>query len=1370
MADAALSYWTSHLRDGCDLPILELPVDHPRPPLWNSTYNSVPFLLSPEVLSQLDTLPGSVSLEIASLGVLVAVWATLLCQHSNQEEIVVGVKYSDHVLPLLINVAHGMTRSVQESAVKNTVACALENAFTPFAAIVAALTPQLPHDNSRAAIFQTTVDWESRTSQEASFSHSDVDLRVDNAADSIEGNIIYAADLFEAITAERLAQRFEVLCAAWAQASPNTEARSLNFLSDDEREMILFSFNDTSRPLSPENSMAHIHDLVAKQTWRFGMVRAIERTTPQTAEKTAQTVSLTYAQLEVCADALAWSLATSGIECDSAVALQLPKSIEMAVAILGVLRSGACYLPLDMAWPLDRRVFIVDDTSAKRLVVSLRHPAFDLEIDRFPGSIDVFRLDASRQRPLNVSTCEANFTLAFRQDILMPANLAYIIYTSGSTGRPKGVLIEHGGVVNLLVRSVPLYAETRVNKMRVPRCCISMNYVFDAFQQFFFTPLCIHGGTCVMLDSGLALLTLDKEMNFDVLADVPSVMALARVPKATKLVHIMGEALSRGVIQAVQSHDIPRLLWNWYGPTEVTINVTRRNVPISDIVKRRLASIGGPLDNVKCYIIEPKTFKLRPIGVFGELLLGGPQVARGYLNQSGKTEAAFLKNIWSDNMHKVMYRTGDLCRWFADGEVEFSGRIDFQVKLRGYRIELGEVEHALTSQPGVIEAVALLRESHGNEPKLIGYIHPPINTKILLKGLAKTLPSYMIPQEIISIENWPRTSSAKIDRSRLPKLTTLPSDCDSFRDRNLNFPTTVKLRIKKLVSSVGINLKSDDENFFDIGTSSLVLMQLVLKIRCQFNAVFTLRDLRACSSINALAHEFARDKDIDAMQSSTKIPDQLRYNFKEVAKISQTGMWRVTLPERAFCFLVRVCKKLSFYFKKRRMIQPKIQLVQRFYPLSAPSLIMCTSPNQLPTIIVPSSMPLSSLTASISCVARIMPCITGILTLEQDCIFLLCYAYGIPFKVHRAFNMKPSDLIRLPEATFNPSYLVWLAQAGFSRLIGAYFIWLVSRSESMLVLNLRPAESTWGIELVMNHAMFYGPVQHQFLKIWRRCLSTKVCILNEFDETVFGALHSHLVDWLRSSKFLKSESRLRNEIENKGWPRGLVYLSCCMYVRPSLVLDRKQVMVLQALEWFSNGIPPHYIQMHVFMMPPMQLHRKFGHDPDLSTMMWWTTPPFVMLLQGVKTNAEAIVLCLWKETEKALDTIVDESCEQSIKSTWLKKMSLLHSHEIPRYALCTNYHPDSVRFKLAVLSTQYKIARSGALFVLSVNLNVENNEKVVPFMPYITNRPCDNAEVPVCHSKSCMSMISGAVYASLEIRFLHKKQYSLTSFFTLLPG
>ena len=345
------------------------------------------------------------------------------------------------------------------------------------------------------------------------------------------------------------------------------------------------------------------------------------------------------------------------------------------------------------------------------------------------------------------------------------------------------------------------------------------------------------GDTCVFLDSQLSLLDLKNSQGIDVLCSVPSVLASAQISTDVKVVISGGEVLTEGIVRNVLGSPHRRLV-SLYGPTENSIVATHREVTGKEMKRNQLcdlnnftglSSIGKPTGNVKCYVADPDTLVLQPIGVYGELLLGGVQVARGYLNRPKLTKEKFIPSPWNPSLQDILYRTGDSVRWCENGELEFGGRIDFQVKLRGLRIELQEIEHALRAQRSVTEAVVLLRADI-DTPALVAYVQPPESARdpILLQSLKQGLPAYMVPSYSVGVEDWPRTSSGKIDRKLLPNPENFKTSEEIIKPRT-DMEMTVRDGVAEILQREPDEV-SVEANFFNLGGNSLTAVQLSRKL------------------------------------------------------------------------------------------------------------------------------------------------------------------------------------------------------------------------------------------------------------------------------------------------------------------------------------------------------------------------------------------------------------------------------------------------------------------------------------------------------------------------------------------------------------
>lgn len=748
-------YWREHLREG-RLPVLELPLDSPRAALGGGNHvrpTFAPLRLSGNVVEQLQSLKNDLS------HALLTVWALLLTRHSQQDEIVVGLldaatakaSFGSSVA-ICIHIPHGVKIVDLMDIVRRAWTSAQDHGDLCLRRIRyrANQTQESWHPLFQAYFVWNAARWM------AGSATCDIGFHGMVVDSIMEGFMAFRSDLFEREAIDRLASRFSRLATAVA-TEETTDAWSANCTPDDERQTILFDFNRSQADL-PRGMCIHQlmpGDLASHVTVEW------------------HGAQLSFAALQSHATAVANWLCTHGVLPDTRVALQLMRALEQIVGILGTLLSLGSYLPLDSKWPRERRHFIVDDALCGQLIAQ---SLCDLRL----WNCALLLIDDVRRTPMS--------TLSFA--MLHTNALAYVMYTSGSTGKPKGVLVQHDGVVNLLLGSRLRYHNDASAIFGVPT-----PYVFDVSVYNFFSSMFVHCGTLRLLQDGTALAILHQDDDMTRTSAVPSILAIARLPTLVKQVEVGGEALTQNAIDNVPSRVA---LFNYYGPTEAAVWATRREVE-RDVRLQRLSSIGKPLPNVVGFIVGPQHTMhppmYQPTGVYGELMLGGVQVARGYLNRPEATSRLFAVHAFDTG--ERIYHTGDRCRWFSDGEIDFGGRIDFQVKVRGQRIELGEIEHALRSQPSIIEAVVMLRTDL-NYPALVAYVHPaslvsatpdgmqnalPLDRVPACGDIRQRLPAHMVPSLVVGVEHWPRTSSNKVDRKQLPlpraiRVVATPTEVD----------------------------------------------------------------------------------------------------------------------------------------------------------------------------------------------------------------------------------------------------------------------------------------------------------------------------------------------------------------------------------------------------------------------------------------------------------------------------------------------------------------------------------------------------------------------------------------------------------------
>ena len=644
-------------------------------------------------------------------------------------------------------------------------------------------------------------------------------------------------------TLARHATRLLRLLQAVGQAGPDARLGELPLLDAAERVEVVEGFNATAR----EVPSATLPDRFEAQVAR----------TPGATALVFGDVQLTYAALDARANRLARHLAAEGIGPESLVALALPRSIEMVVALLGVLKAGAAYLPLDPAYPPQRLAFMLADSKAARLIGT----AGTLAILRAAGTAvpPGFALDDAELLKHLTSLPGRALTDAERAGPLQPGNLAYLIYTSGSTGTPKGAGNTHGGAVNRLEwmqDTVRLTAEDRVLQ-KTP-------WTFDVSVWEFLLPL-LQGATLVIARpeghrDPHYLSHLIAAQHITTLHFVPSMLSAfldgAAIELCDSLRHVItsGEALG-GPLRNLCLAALPgAALWNLYGPTEAAIDVTSwRCIREPD---EQAPPIGAPIWNTQLYVLDASLSPL-PIGVAGELYIAGAGLARGYLGRPGLTAERFVACPFGPPGAR-MYRTGDLARWRADGTLDFLGRADEQVKIRGFRIEPGEIEAALAAIPGLAHASVQPREIAG-ETRLVAYLVPRPGETLppaadVRATLAARLPDYMVPAAFVALDRLPLTPNGKLDRRALPA----PEGIDTGKPFRAPRDAGEALLCGLYAELTGAARVGIDDGFFALGGHSLLALRLIARLRREPGVELPLRALFENPAPEALARVLAR--------------------------------------------------------------------------------------------------------------------------------------------------------------------------------------------------------------------------------------------------------------------------------------------------------------------------------------------------------------------------------------------------------------------------------------------------------------------------------------------------------------------------------
>jgi amino acid adenylation domain-containing protein len=629
----------------------------------------------------------------------------------------------------------------------------------------------------------------------------DLSLDLSERDGRIVGSVTYATSLFDQATVERHVGYLRHVLQAMV-ADERQPVERLALLAADERTRVLEEWNRTEAAYPAD---ACIHELFQAQ---------VERTPHAVAVVFADQWS-SYADLNARANRLAHHLRSLGVGPDARVAVCVERSLEMVVSLLAVMKAGGAYVPLDPGHPAERLEYMLADSAPAAVLTQKQFQ------DRFENTgVPVLEIDAGTpewaDQPATDPVIEG----------LTPAHLAYVIYTSGSTGRPKGVAVPHRGVVNLL-RSM---RET-VGMEPADRLLAVTTYAFDISVLEMFLPL-LHGAATIVLPreraaDPAALAEAIRAYSPTVMQATPATWRMLvsteweGAPRMRALCG--GEALPADLASALRSR--VGGLWNVYGPTETTIWSTSKAVR-GDFAGASVP-IGRPVANTRVYVLDAAGEPV-PVGVAGELYIGGAGVVRGYLGRPEQTAERFVADPFSGEPGARLYRTGDLARWRADGTMEFIGRTDFQVKVRGFRIELGEIEARLAEHADVREAAVMAREDVPGDVRLVAYVVGDADAASLREHLSTALPEYMVPAAYVRLDTFPLTPNGKLDRKALPA-----PEGDAYATREYEAPVgKIEVALAEIWAELlAVEQVSRWDHFFELGGHSLLALRVVSRVR-----------------------------------------------------------------------------------------------------------------------------------------------------------------------------------------------------------------------------------------------------------------------------------------------------------------------------------------------------------------------------------------------------------------------------------------------------------------------------------------------------------------------------------------------------------
>jgi len=889
-------YWLKEFAG--EVPVLNLSYDYVRPLVQRFEGSTLHFEIGEDDTRTLKAY----ALERGStlFMVLISIYAIFLAKLSNQEDIVIGTPVTsrkqadlEHIMGMFANtlalrLSPGGEKKFSTflAEVKEKTLTAFMNQDYPYEDLIEITAVE--RDASRNPLFdtmfvlqtmETSLDTEipglrlKSCDYETGIAKFDQTLYGVESGEKLAFSLEYSTNLFKEETINRFISYFKRILSGVIR-EPAGEIRKIQLLSEEERGQVIYDFNHTEAGY-PGNKMVHriFAGQVEKAPDNIALVGPV-----QIKNKTYMTYTnhISYRELNEKAEPMAHLLQQQGILPDTVVGIMAVRSIEMVIGLMGILKAGGAYLPIDLDYPEDRIKYMLEDSGAKLLVTTSSLTKEDEKLKGWEGdrNLQIVILDVSTLLPFYPSTLPSS------HPCLSPApvnSLAYVIYTSGSTGKPKGVLVNHGALANILWSLYEKYPLSEIDNYLLKTSVVFDVSVVELFGWF------IGGGRLTVLEANgekdpqCILDTISRcrvtHINF-----VPSMFkAFMHMlnPQNTqqlsglKYIFLAGEALWPGLVTRFKNlaAHIDIILENLYGPTEAAVYASGYSLQEWDGSGN--IPIGKPLPNIKLYILD-RDGRLQPIGIPGELSIGGMGLARGYLNRPDLTAERFVHDLWDsqdyqDGYHrsymsyisKRLYKTGDLAQWLPDGNIQFLGRIDQQVKIRGFRVEPGEIENKLQSHECIKEAVVLEREDKTGDKYLCSYIVPTsIGSKEVLKSqelrnfLVEKLPEYMIPSYFVLLENIPLTPSGKIDRKSLPLPVvnadeTFTPPQDETQEQLVEIWSDL-LAIEKEKISI-------DTNFFELGGHSLKAVLMTAKIHQRFDTNLPMTDIFKKPTIRGIA-------------------------------------------------------------------------------------------------------------------------------------------------------------------------------------------------------------------------------------------------------------------------------------------------------------------------------------------------------------------------------------------------------------------------------------------------------------------------------------------------------------------------------------
>jgi amino acid adenylation domain-containing protein len=852
-----LAFWKEVFK----APVLDLPTDGPRPPIQTFRAAVKHFEISETVAGKLRKFESHLPTT------LLAAFQALLHRYTGQEDVVVGTNIGGIAVRTNLSGDPSVRELVER--VRQSVSQSRSSSGVPFEAVLRFLGAE--RELSRPPLFGVAFEFEERPKSfeiggvrftPARLHHGtsglDITLRLEEGGKALRGTLEYNTDLFTESRMARMAGHFQTILEAIA-ADPNQRISRLPILTPEEKRLVVEEWNHTETRYPRAK---RIYDLFREQVKRAPDANAV----------VFEDRALTYRELDAWSNQLAARLQAEGVGPDTRVGVCVNRSLEMIVALVAIHKAGGAYVPMDPAYPQERLAFMLQDAETPVLVTEKGLAKLIPDTNAKAVFVDAFDPKAA------VSEVESKAT---------SDNLAYVIYTSGSTGKPKGVMVRHRNVVNFFTGM----DGTIGSEPGVWLAVTSISFDISVLELFW----TLTRGFKIVIQAdgkqtreGYSIAEQIKRHEVTHFQCTPSMVTMlledpktSEALKAVKKLFFGGEPMPPALIERLKGYGE---VFNMYGPTETTIWSTVH--PVTSSGGR--ITIGRPIANTDIYILD-RNLQPCPIGVPGELWIGGDGVVRGYLNRPELTAERFISNPFTENPEDKIYRTGDLARFREDGEIEFLGRIDFQVKLRGFRIELGEIEAALRGHASVKECVMTVWQAGPNDQRLAAYLVPQPGARPqsieLRRFIKQKVPEYMVPSVFSILEALPLTPNGKIDRKAL-----VPPDASRSATEGKFAPPTTPLeqRLARIFEEV-LDLQPIGltDNFFDFGGDMMATAEAQSRIEAECKTELSLLEFFQHPTVGGLAKILKDDPVVDICEVRNRAARQRQaFGFQTVTQVS----------------------------------------------------------------------------------------------------------------------------------------------------------------------------------------------------------------------------------------------------------------------------------------------------------------------------------------------------------------------------------------------------------------------------------------------------------------------------------------------------